>query len=151
MTFKRPNFDYDPKWFWLRVKKTKTCWLWQGARNNTGYGTLCWDEGSACAHRIAFRLSGYKVPRGYEVDHLCGKRHCVNPTHLEAVTKRVNILRGKSPSAIHARKKRCKRGHPFSGDNLIIRKRFNGSTQRVCRKCDRAYHNAYQRKWKAQQ
>jgi hypothetical protein len=25
--------------FWRKVKRTDLCWLWQGAKNNEGYGT----------------------------------------------------------------------------------------------------------------
>lgn len=67
------------------------------------------------AHRVAYELLIGPIPAGMTLDHLCRNRLCVNPVHLEAVTNRVNILRGTSPAAIHARKVACPNGHPYSG------------------------------------
>ncbi len=49
-----------------------------------------------------------KIPNGYNIDHLCHNvdktcmggnlckhRRCVNPEHLEAVTAKVNVRRGR--------------------------------------------------------
>lgn len=46
------------------------------------------------AHRLSYELFVGPIPDGYELDHLCRNRGCVNPAHLEAVTHRVNVLRG---------------------------------------------------------
>ena len=45
------------------------------------------------AHRVAYTMFKGKIPEGMVVDHLCGKKSCVNPLHLEAVTTEVNIQR----------------------------------------------------------
>lgn len=46
------------------------------------------------AHRFAYEcVNGVTVPKGEDVDHLCGVKLCVNPEHLEAVTHRENIIR----------------------------------------------------------
>jgi hypothetical protein len=34
------------------------------------------------------------VPAGHQLDHLCKKRACVNPDHLEAVPQAENLRRG---------------------------------------------------------
>ncbi|MBA2671549.1 MAG: HNH endonuclease [Gemmatimonadetes bacterium] len=39
------------------------------------------------AHRYYFEKSVGPIPKGYELDHTCGRRCCVNPSHLEAVTR----------------------------------------------------------------
>lgn len=46
---------------------------------------------------------------------------CVRPAHLEAVTQKVNTLRGTSPAAIHAVKTHCIRGHEFTPENTYLR------------------------------
>lgn len=60
------------------------CWLWTGALNAKGYGRF----GNAMAHRVALQLVGRAVPTGFEVDHKCSVRACVNPAHLDVVTVR---------------------------------------------------------------
>lgn len=67
----------------------------------------------------------------WQVDHLCRNPKCGNLAHLEAVTKRLNGLRGTSPAALHAKKLTCPRGHLY--DRLVIRP--NGSRQRRCSRC----------------
>jgi hypothetical protein len=112
--------------FWEKVEKTPTCWIWTASRDPAGYGRF---EG-AYPHRFAYQLLVGPIPAGLDLDHACRVRHCVNPSHLEPVTHRVNVLRGISPMAINARKVICKRGHPFDETNT----RRNG-TRRACRKC----------------
>lgn len=132
---KRPDRSLDPYWFWIKVNKTKSCWEWGGAKNNTGYGTVNWDEKSVTAHVLGYKLQGHKIPKGLSLDHLCRNRACVRADHLEPVTHRENILRGISPSALHAKKTHCQKGHPFSGKNLSIRLKENGTKMRQCRTC----------------
>lgn len=35
------------------------------------------------------------IPPGLQIDHLCRNKICVNPAHLEPVTHRENLMRGK--------------------------------------------------------
>jgi len=127
----------ETDWFWLGVEKTKNCWFWTRSKNNTGYGTLLWYGKALTAHVVSYTLAHGKIAKGLELDHLCKNRNCVNPKHLEPVTHKENVLRGNSPSAIHARKTHCIRGHILIGENLRIQKRKNGKFQRVCRECYR--------------
>ena len=79
--------------FWSKVDKTETCWLWAGALNNSGYGTIKIDGVTIGAHRHAYELAGGVIPDGLDLDHLCSVRRCVNPDHLEPVTRSENIRR----------------------------------------------------------
>jgi hypothetical protein len=45
------------------------------------------------AHRWAYEHFIGPIPAGLEIDHLCRVRHCVNPAHLEPVTKSENRRR----------------------------------------------------------
>ena len=76
-----------------------------------GGGYARW--GNVYAHRAAYELFVGPIPSGYEIDHLCRVRDCVNPDHLEAVTRRENLLRGDTFAATHAAKTECPRGHPY--------------------------------------
>lgn len=79
--------------FNAKVEYGQGCWVWTGAVNDSGYGVI-WDGTRLVyAHRLAYRLMRGEMPAGMEADHLCGKRSCVNPGHLEAVTHLVNVRR----------------------------------------------------------
>jgi hypothetical protein len=76
---------------------TNGCWLWGGSVNDSGYGTFVPEGANTAkwyAHRVAWGLliGGHKP--GLELDHrTCKRRNCVNPLHLEPVTKSVNQRR----------------------------------------------------------
>lgn len=110
------------------------CWEWIAAKSYDGYGQFNAVRSRAhSAHRWSYRRFKGEIPDGYEVDHLCRNRACVNPDHLEAVTKKTNTLRGASFAAVNASKAHCPKGHPL----------VQGSGQRVCRICRRASALAY--------
>lgn len=105
-----------PARFWLNVRKDDDCWEWLGSHDRNGYAIF----GRTVAHRVAYALTSGPVPDGLELDHLCSNRGCVNPAHLEPVTRRENVHRSRSFAAINARKTHCPKGHPYSGDNLYV-------------------------------
>lgn len=96
--------------FWDRVDTSGECWLWTGYRLPNGYGQAAY-AGQRYAHRVAYVLTFGPIPEGMTIDHLCRVRHCVRPSHLEAVTNRDNILRGTGASARNASRTECTRGH----------------------------------------
>lgn len=75
--------------FWAMVTEVDDCWIFRNLKPN-GYGIF--DKGSA--HRFAYTEMVAEIPEGLDLDHLCRVRACVNPYHLEPVTRRVNLLRG---------------------------------------------------------
>ena len=68
------------------------CWEWKGSTQWGGYGSL-WP--GLKAHRVAYELFVGPIPHGLTIDHLCYKRACVNPAHLEAVTLSENVRRAR--------------------------------------------------------
>lgn len=121
--------------FWAKVRKTRSCWVWTGAKLSFGYGHLLWRGRYRVAHHVAYELLIGPVPDGLVTDHLCRNPACVNPEHLEPVIQRVNVIdRGSGPFAQRARQTHCKRGHEFSEANTYIHK---SRGVRICRTCHR--------------
>jgi hypothetical protein len=89
------------------------------------------EGGSMPAHRFGFGMFIRPVEPGEVVDHVCHNRDdscpggdtcehraCQNPAHWEAVPAVINGARGKSFSAVNARKTRCKWGHELTPGNI---------------------------------
>ena len=70
------------------------CWEWQGAIARNGYGFIRINGHTDYAHRAYYKRARGLIPFGTELDHLCRYRRCVNPDHLETVTRAQNAHRG---------------------------------------------------------
>jgi hypothetical protein len=119
------------------------CWHWSYPRATTGYGVLYDNDRKlyGLAHRYSYELFIGPIPEE-TLDHLCRVRHCVNPAHLEPVSKGDNTLRGETITGRNKRKTHCKRGHPLSGANVIP---VPGGG-RSCRECSRRRSREYQQR-----
>lgn len=98
------------------------------------------------AHRIVYELLVGSIPPKMTIDHLCMIRDCVNPDHLEVVTLRENILRGKrfvNPKY----ETHCPAGHEHNDINTYATLR-KGKTVRNCRLCNKVAARKYKRKLK---
>lgn len=112
-----------------RIRRDGDCWLWTGPQTWNGYPK--WGDGSG-AHRRIYELLVGPIPVGLDLDHLCRVRHCVNPEHLEPVTRRENLLRGDTVPARRAAMTHCAYGHEFTEENT---RWYRG--MRYCRACNR--------------
>ena len=124
--------------FTAKVKRTDGCWPWLGGITTSGYGRFWNGEREVAAHRFAYEIHNGLIPDGKELDHLCRNRACVNPSHLEPVDHRTNVLRGESHVAAHAAKPCC----PRCGDGYETDARGG----RFCRPCRRAAQSAWQKR-----
>jgi hypothetical protein len=94
--------------FTALTDKTDHCWLWLGGIDPSGYGRFHFEGRMEYAHRwAAVHVGGQTIPQGFDIDHLCRIRHCVNPEHLEPVTRRTNLLRGDTLTAAHYAHRDC--------------------------------------------
>lgn len=71
------------------------CWLWESTVNSQGYGQFRLKGSTAVtlAHRAVYEDLVETIPNGLQLDHLCKRKRCVNPEHLEIVTCTTNIRR----------------------------------------------------------
>lgn len=79
--------------FLSRIKKTGSCWLWDGAKiaKEFDYGLTRVDGKIIPAHRVSFMIHKGKIPDGLFVLHTCDTPLCVNPKHLYAGTHQKNM------------------------------------------------------------
>ncbi|WP_374230356.1 HNH endonuclease signature motif containing protein [Rhodococcus sp. ARC_M12] len=79
-------------------------------RDRDGYGIFSVDTRPVKAHRYSYtRLVG-TISADMTIDHLCRVKSCVNPQHLEVVTRRENVLRSKTPASRVYRQTHCPAG-----------------------------------------
>lgn len=77
--------------FLSKVSENGTgCWEWWGSRSGrhgVPYGQIN-IRGKVCwVHRVAYAIFNDGIPEGFDVHHTCKNTLCVNPAHLEAVTR----------------------------------------------------------------
>lgn len=80
--------------FWkyvLIVNDAHSCWPWQGASDEHGYGYFGVDGKTVAAHRVAYLLSRGVLPPEMDVLHTCDYPPCERPDHLFLGTQQDNV------------------------------------------------------------
>jgi hypothetical protein len=131
----------------LKIVCENGCWITSTKITNPMEYDRIWSNGRCYrVHKLSYEIYKGKIPNGCEIDHLCRNRKCFNPDHLEAVTHKVNILRGEGLAAKKARQTHCIHGHELSGDNLYAYL-YKGRVGRYCIPCHkRVAHKSYMKK-----
>lgn len=119
--------------------KINDCWVWTLFIDPGGYSRTKLNGKDMTGHRASYMAFKGEIPEGLHIDHLCRRRNCINPDHLEAVTPKENTLRGFNPAAINARKTVCNRGHLFTNENTYI----DLQNKRSCRNCETIWSKQY--------
>jgi len=102
------------------------CWLWQGRRDRDGYART--SPGFGLAYVSVYRAEVGAIPHGLVLDHVCRRRACVAPYHLEPVTKRENERR--KQWGYRVRQRTCPNGHDLYSNGR--RTEYGG---RICAVC----------------
>ena len=94
------------------------CWLWAASLDGKGYGQVSINGRPRRAHRVVYEYERGPIPAGLDLDHKCRNPICVNPDHLEPVTRGENLRRGiGNRAALHA-KTHCPNGHEYKADSF---------------------------------
>jgi hypothetical protein len=125
------------------VVNSRGCWEWQGRLTRGGYGSFQFDGRRMNAHRAMYILTRGEVPSHLDLDHLCRNRRCVNPDHLEPVTRSENLRRGDVGGIWQRALTHCPQGHPYDEANTYHRPDRGG---RQCRACMQIARDKYNQK-----
>ena len=122
------------------------CWEWAADIDVHGYG--CAKGASSIpghynkAYRLAYIAFIGEIPDGLDLDHLCVNRPCVNPAHLDPVTRSENFKRAIAHHQARGtgqwnRLDVCTKGlHAMTDDNIYLQK-VRQYVKRSCRECVR--------------
>lgn len=151
----KPRWRAAEERFWVKVDENGPvpdyaphlgpCWIWTAFLGTGGYGNFRAGGGNSQAHRYAYELLVKPIPDGLELDHLCRVHACVNPAHLEPVTRKVNVIRG-ADGRLAERDGKCPNGHEMTPENTG-EDRWH---RRVCKACQRENQRRYQERKKKQ-
>lgn len=78
---------------WRRCKVDESdpdsCWIWRGGVNQHGYPLVYTGaKGRGSARRIAWELrNSRRITRGMYCSPKCGEVNCINPEHLELLSR----------------------------------------------------------------
>lgn len=73
------------------------CWIYNGCHSGDGrgggYGRVKFEGGTIATHIAMWVIVNGPIPPKKQLDHLCRRRLCCNPSHLELVTHKQNQKR----------------------------------------------------------
>lgn len=68
------------------------CWIWLGAANRDGYGSIGVEgKKTMLAHRVSYLEFRGEIPEGAKVLHHCDNPSCINPEHLFLGSQKDNV------------------------------------------------------------
>lgn len=121
----------------LLAKATEVddCWLIEKGLSRNGYTQVSFgSDTKLVGHRVSFEFFIGEIPAELEIDHLCLRRNCINPWHMDPVTHAENMRR--QHEQLWVGRERCARGHVLAEAGVITRPQGRW-TVRICGDCYR--------------
>lgn len=86
------------------------CWIWCKSTGSQGYGRIWVNDVKAhlMAHRVYYERAKGRLWAEWDLHHLCRNRACVNPDHLQPLTRREHMIEdgrrpfGNKRAVVHA-------------------------------------------------
>lgn len=104
------------------------CWIWSGRVDRKDGRPLVWRGAKPiAAHRYVYEREVGTIKSGMELDHLCRRPHCVNPKHMEPVTREENEKR--KSWRVRVKSRTCPNGHSMASAMVTP------EGGRLCRQC----------------
>jgi hypothetical protein len=125
--------------------ETDSCWIWIGARSDTGEALIWLNRTTKPVRSILLRLFCEQPAKGQHGPR-CLNRECVNPWHLDPrYNPRAKLAsqarKGTIPFKVS--RNRCNKGHLKIGHNLLGSTDKNGHEFKRCRLCTYEYQQQY--------
>lgn len=127
-----PPFKHERFLGKIRVMSNE-CWTLTNKPHHSGYIYFTIGSKDYSSHRVSYSLFKGAISDGLVIDHKCRNKACCNPDHLRMVTQKINMV------AFGLDTTHCSKGHPYSGNNLVMRSGNNSTIKRRrCRECEKA-------------
>ena len=95
----------------VQLNSETGCWDWIAGISKDGYGLFYVEKVVHKAHRLSYQFFVNDLLADQVVHHRCENKLCVNPDHLEAMTKEVHGTLNKKERT------HCPRGHKLTEAN----------------------------------
>lgn len=76
----------------IKIDNETSCWNWTRAISQT-MPKIRYQGKTQLAYRLSYEVFIGDIPKDMTIDHLCENRSCINPFHLEPVTRSENVKR----------------------------------------------------------
>jgi len=114
----------DKKRFFNKVRKTKKCWIWNGAKTSKGYGRFKIKGKLKLSHRISYLIRYGMFDENMFICHKCDNPRCVKPSHLFLGTRSDNMIDCYEKGRLYIGKGNFLKGHKDSAiltDRKVIK------------------------------
>ena len=111
----------------IEIEPNSGCWLWTGNLDSRGYSRASVCNRSIQVHALVYEMFVGAAP---VIHHICRTKFCINPSHLQAVTRASHAkLHGNQ----YVNRTHCQRGHEYAVTAFSVRR----GIWRCCSACQK--------------